>query len=320
MEIEQHTIFSSMNRHIAGRVVATAVFAATFFTTGGQAICGQAIAAETRIVASLAPLHGIVASLTQGIATPHLLLAPGASPHSFTLRPSDARALNRADLIVWVGPALENFLMRPLRSLAGKARLLTLSEIKGVLKLPARGTGHNHADPAGIDPHLWLSPDNAKAIARAVTARLTELAPGDAGRYRKNLSRTLARIDKTRRDIEVLLAPVKKMPFMTFHDAFQYFERAFGLNSAGWIAIDAGRRPSAKRLSALRRTLRKSHARCLFSEPQFPSALLLTVTEGTSARIAPLDPLGADIDTGPTHWHTMMIGMGRSLRDCLLQR
>jgi zinc transport system substrate-binding protein len=318
MKFQQHTIFSSMNRHIAGWVIATALFA----------LSGQAMAAETRIVASIAPLHGIVASLTQGITTPHLLLAPGASPHSFTLRPSDARALNRADLIVWVGPALENFLMRPLRGLTGKTRLMTLSEIKGIKKLPARGTdhkGHNHAAhnytaSRGIDPHLWLSPDNAKAIARAVTARLTELNPADAGRYGENLSRTLARIDKTRRDIEVLLAPVKKMPFMTFHDAFQYFERAFGLNSAGWIAIDAGRRPSAKRLSALRRMLRKSRARCLFSEPQFPSALLRTVTEGTSTRIAPLDPLGADIDTGPTHWHNMMIGMGRSLRDCLLQR
>lgn len=297
------------------------------FTLSGQALSGQALTSETRIVASIAPLHSIIASLTQGITEPHLLLAPGSSPHSFTLRPSDARALNRADLIVWVGPALENFLMRPLRSLTDKTRLLTLSDIKEIKMLPARGAdreGHNHAAShavsGGIDPHLWLSPDNAKAIARAVTTRLTALNPENAGRYGENLSRTLGRIDKTSRDIDVLLAPVKQMPFMTFHDAFQYFERAFGLNSAGWIAIDAGRRPSAKRLSALRRTLRKTRARCLFSEPQFPSALLQTVTEGTSARIASLDPLGAEIETGPTHWHSMMIGMGRSLRDCLLQR
>ena len=118
----------------------------------------------------------------------------------------------------------------------------------------------------------------------------------------------------------MLLAPVQKTRFMTFHDAFQYFERAFGLNSAGWIAVDAARRPSAKRLSALRRTLRDSKARCLFSEPQFPSALMGTVAEDTDVRIATLDPLGADIDPGPAHWDAMMLALGRSFRECLLGR
>lgn len=285
--------------------------------------------AELRIVASIAPIHGLTAAITEGAATPRLLLPAGASPHSFSLRPSDARAINRADLVVWVGPALENFLERPLGILAGKDRLLTLTSLKTLTLLRARGTdgddqdhnhGHDHAHPHGIDPHLWLAPGNARVIATAIADRLIRLDPSNASAYRENLTRTLAGIDRTERDIAVLLAPVQKTRFMTFHDAFQYFERAFGLNSAGWIAVDAARRPSAKRLSALRRTLRDSKARCLFSEPQFPSALMGTVAEGTDVRIATLDPLGADIDPGPAHWDAMMLALGRAFRECLLGR
>jgi len=296
------------------------------------AVSAHRAEAEPRIVASIAPLHGLAAAIGEGVSKPRLLLPAGASPHSFSLRPSDARAVNRADLVVWVGPALENFLERPLRILAAKDRLLTLTSLKGLTLLRARGGDdhdhghdhggetHNHADPHGIDPHLWLAPDNARLIATAIADRLIRLDPPHAAAYRKNLTRTLARIDSTERDIAVLLAPVQNTRFMTFHDAFQYFERAFGLNSAGWIAVDAARRPSAKRLSALRRTLRDSQAHCLFSEPQFPSSLMGTVAEGSDIRTATLDPLGVGIDPGPAHWGQMMLALGRSFRECLLRR
>ena len=315
-----------MTRLLAAGIVLSAVLAGS----------PHGAAAEPSIVASIAPIHGLAAAISEGVARPRLLLPAGASPHSFSLRPSDARAVNRADLVVWVGPALENFLERPLGILAGKDHLLTLTSLKSLTLLKARGTdrddhepghGHNlgsdrhdHADPHGIDPHLWLAPANARAIATAIAERLIRLDAPHATNYRTNLTRTLVRIDRTERDIAVLLAPVQKTRFMTFHDAFQYFERAFGLNSAGWIAVDAARRPSAKRLSALRRTLRDSQARCLFSEPQFPSALMGTVAEGADIRTATLDPLGADIDPGPTHWDGMMLALGRSFRECLLSR
>ncbi len=327
-DYDRHTMATSMNRYLLSWAVAAACC-----ISGGATVAAPPLTAP-HIVASIAPVHSLVSSVAEGITTPTLLLPPGASPHSFTLRPSDARALNGADLVVWIGPVLENFLDRPVRALAGRNRLLTLTEIEGMRMLPARGPDHDghkdhedhaskehsHAGAGGYDPHLWLSPGNAKAIASAVAERLARLDPPHAGNYRDNLARTLSDIDRTTRDIEVLLAPVKRFPFMTFHDGFQYFERAFTLNSVGWIAVDAGRRPSAKRLSALRRTLQDSGAKCLFSEPQFAPSLLRTVAEGSGAQIGSLDPLGAAIDPGPAHWGETMLALGRSLRSCLSRR
>jgi zinc transport system substrate-binding protein len=296
-----------------------------FLTLAAAALAPLTVGAWAQtpnVVVSIAPLHGLTASVMQSVGEPRLLLPPGASPHSFSLRPSAARAIARANLIVWVGPALENFMERPLKALAKKDRLLTLATLGEMKLLKVRddhlhGRGHDHGHANGIDPHLWLSSGNAKAIATAVAARLIAVDPDRKAAYARNLKATLAAIAKTEQDIGVLLSPVRAAPYATFHDAFQYFERAFGLTGGAWVAVDASRRPSAKRLSALRRDFAKRNVRCVFSEPQFPSSLLKTLTDGTGAKIAALDPLGSKIGSGPGHWNETMLTLARSLRNCL---
>ncbi len=286
---------------------------------------GNASAKPPDIVVSIAPLHGLAASIAQGVSEPKLLLPPGATPHSFSLRPSAARALAGADLIVRVGPELENFMERPLKALTRTDRLLTLTQTKGMTLLKARDThhrdhGHGHDHESSTDPHLWLSPGNARTIATAIATRLAAIDPGRKRAYALNLERTLAGIAKTEQDIAVLLSPVRAAPYATFHDAFQYFERAFALTGGLWVAVDASRRPGAKRLSALRREFSERNVRCVFSEPQFPSSLLQTLTEGTRATIAVLDPLGSKIRSGAGHWNETMLTLARSLRECLSSR
>ena len=304
------------------------LFAVSFALLPARA--AQVAARQPAVVVSIAPLHGLAAAVMQRVAEPRLLLPPGATPHSFSLRPSAARALAGADMIVWVGPALENFMERSLKALAKKNRLLTLSETHGVTLLKARsghlgeqGHGHEHGHVHGhghgsnFDPHLWLSPDNAKTIATAIATRLTTIDPGRKDVYARNLKNTLAGIAKTETDIRVLLSPIAAAPYATFHDAFQYFERAFGLTGGAWVAIDASRKPGAKRLSALRHDFTHRNVGCVFSEPQFPSSLLKPLTEGINIRIATLDPLGSAIARGPTHWNETMTALARSLKDCL---
>lgn len=291
-------------------------------------------AGAPRVVASIAPVHSLVAGVMAGVGTPELIVKRGGSPHSYALRPSEARALAAAQVIVWVGPSLESFLAKPLATLGGKARVLTLAEAPGVRLLPAREGGvweseegepeeeaeHDHAhahDHGTYDPHLWLDPQNAKAIVRTVVDALGKADPSHLAAYRSNGRQLEARLDALQADLDKQLAPVRKIPFVVFHDAYQYFDRRFGLNAVGSITVSPEQAPGVRRLEETRAKIVARHARCVFSEPQFRPQLVATLIEGTTARSGVLDPEGVDLPPGPEAYFTLMRRMGDQLRDCL---
>ena len=253
------------------------------------------------VVVSVKPLHAITASVMAGIATPRLLVKGAASPHDYAMRPSDAAALNEADLIVWIGDIFETFLAKPLDALAGDAEVVTLM---------------SQAGPDG-DPHIWLDPAQAREIAERVAAALSRIDPHNRGRYRANAADFSARLDLLDVDLRATLAPVAALPYLVYHDAYGYFERRYGLTKAGAVTINPQNKPSAKRIVALRETIRASGARCLFGEPQFSAPLLDTLVEGGDARIGVLDPLGAAIPPGPEAYFTLMKNLAEDLRACI---
>jgi len=282
------------------------------------------------VFVTVAPVHGLVAGVTRGVTEPRLLLEGGASPHQFALRPSQARALQEADLVVWVGEALETFLARTLAEPRPGQRVLELMRSPGVQVLPARAggafddhahgaahLGHRHGGHQQGDPHLWLDPDNAVAITHAVAAALVRIDPAHATRYRANAADQERRIEALDAELAALLEPVRTVPFVVFHDAYQAFERHYGLNAAGAVTVAPGRAPGAARMVALGERIRALGARCVFTEPQFEPRLVRTLVEGTGARVAVLDPLGAGVEPGPDAWFRIMRELARSLRDCL---
>ncbi|WP_245659416.1 zinc ABC transporter substrate-binding protein [Limimonas halophila] len=289
-------------------------------------------------MASVKPVHSLVASVMDGVATPELLVSGGQSPHTHSLAPSDAAALSRADLVVWVGPALEAFLTRPMANLVDADARLRLSEADGVRLLETRtsgvwdgGHGHDHSGDGGghahgegkrppadrTDPHIWLDPANAKAVVRAVAQRLQALEPANADAYAANAAATRKRIDAVDAEVRERIAPVRDVPYAVFHDAYHYFERRYRLNAVGSITLSPERRPSARRLQAIRETVGERGAACIFREPQFAPQLVRTVAEGTDVRVGVLDPLGAAIAPGPDLYPKLMRGLATSLRRCL---
>ena len=286
------------------------------------------------VVVSVAPVHALVAGVMASIGTPHLLVQGGRSPHTVALRPSDIRRLRDADVIVWVGPGLESFMARPVAALDrdSGAAVLALYDAPGVRRLarraggawPAHGHDHGHGaadehgrSPFTLDAHIWLSPDNAAAIARAAAAKLADRDPANAAAYAANARRLEQRIATLEARLAAILAPVRRMPYLVFHDAYQYFERHFGLNPIGAVTLGPERQIGARRLSGIREHMAKTGARCAFREPQFPPRLIETVVEGTGIRIGVLDPLGAAIPPGPDHWFTLMENLADSLLRCL---
>lgn len=294
-----------------------------------------------KVVVSIKPIHSLVAAVMHGVGEPVLLVRGGASPHSYTMKPSDAKALSAADLVVWVGPELEGFLEKPLKANAPKATRLTLMEQKGLTLLQTREGGaweaHDHGHEGGHDghghkdhdhkdhdddhdelnSHIWLDPANARAIVTATADALAARDPADAEAYRTNADRTLQAIDALDAELKATLSPLKDKPFVVFHDAYQYFEARYDLSAVGSITVSPDRRPSAKRLSAIRAKIAGLNAACVFAEPQFEPTLVRTVVEGTKAKTGVLDPEGADLPEGETLYPTLMRNLAASLRGCL---
>jgi zinc transport system substrate-binding protein len=256
----------------------------------------------------------------QGVGEPALLIPGAGSPHTYVLRPSEARAIQQADAIFWVGEALETFLAKPLATLPHSASVVALRDAPGVRLLPYRtdddgdGDYHRHA---GGDMHIWLDPDNAKAIVAAVAATLSAADPGNADRYRDNAARSAAQLDELDAALSRDLANVRRRPYAVFHDAYQYFEVRYGLKRAESITIGPERQPGAQSLRRIREQIAGGNIICVFREPQFEPALVATLVEGTRARIGILDPLGADLPAGPDAYFGIMHGLARSLQDCL---
>ena len=284
-----------------------------------------------RVVVTIKPLHALVAGVMEGVGKPRLLLQGAQSPHTFTLRPSDVRKLGDADLIVWVSKDFETFLSHSLKSLPPRTRVLQLQDSPGITQLPIRqggvwesGHDHAHAEPeheelAGqpIDPHIWLSPQNAREIVTLVKQALIELDPDNEQRYQDNARELKTRLNDLDQELLARLTPVQWVPFIVFHDAYQYFERHYHLNAIGSITLSPDRKPGARRIHEIHAKLEKLEARCIFSEPQFEPKLLKTIVADTQVGTGVLDPIGADIPAGEDAYFILMRRLTDNLVTCL---
>lgn len=275
--------------------------------------------AAPKVVVSIKPLHSLAARVTAGITTPALLVTGAASPHSYSLKPSDMRALEDAGVVFWIGPAFETFLAQPLAAL--RARAVTLMNAPGITPLRGRTGGlwdsSRAAKDAGLDPHLWLDVANAKAMARAMTATLRAADPDNAARYDANMTALAADLDALDAELRTSLTPVRDKPFIVFHDATAYFETRYGLAGAGAVTLGPERPPGARRVDALRARIAQNDIACLFTEPQFEPRLVATLTGGSRVKAAVLDPEGAALSPGPGLYFELIRGLGRAFAGCL---
>ena len=297
------------------------------------ASCGvQAQTKAIDVVVSIEPVHSLVAGVMAGVAEPDLLIKGSQSPHDFSLRPSDMRALSAADLIVWVGPGLETALSGLLSKGGLHAKVLTLAGDDSPDLLPVREgadwESHGHplpAEPADhetvhageTDSHIWLSPRIARRIVQQVSDTLAQLDSTHADRYRDNAARLIARLQQLDDRLREQLEPVRERPYVVFHDAYHYFEQHYGLNAVGSVSINPERAPGARRIHELRQKILRLNARCVFTEPQFQPRLIGTLVEGTHAKVGQLDPLGSDLTPGTAAYFQLMQRLADNLVDCL---
>ena len=281
-------------------------------------------AAAPEVVVSIRPLHSIASSVMHGVATPRLLLQGTESPHTYALRPSDARMLATADLVVWIGGSIEAFLAQAVHTREGTT--LTLAQREELDLLPYRqwsgghdhdhGHGHDHGE-AQADGHLWLDPVRAQALADLLAETLADLDPGRESIYRANAAALRARLASLHEEGVRMLAPVAARGFVVLHDSLQYLSVRYGLTTLGVVQISAGHAPSARHLSSLIETVRARDGACLLAEPQFPSRTVETIAGDLGVRTGVFDPIGMSHPPGPELYFGMMRENFTALRRCL---
>ncbi|WP_281926060.1 zinc ABC transporter substrate-binding protein [Pseudomonas moraviensis] len=293
-------------------------FVAVFLLTGTAQ-------AEVKVLTSIKPLQLIAAAVQDGVAIPEVLLPPGASPHNYALRPSDVRKVQSVDLLYWIGPDMEGFLPRVLsgRSLPSVA----VQDLPG-LKLRHFGAdNHSRAEeadehdhdhrPGSLDAHLWLSPVNARVIADKMAADLSAADPANAQRYQSNAKAFDERLGALDQRLKKRLANVEGKPYFVFHEAFDYFEDAYGLKHAGVFAVAAEVQPGAQHVAAMRKRLQEVGKTCVFSEPPLRPRLAETLVAGLPVKLAELDALGGYTPATAQGYEQVLEKLGNDLAGCL---
>lgn len=293
--------------------------------------------AEVRLLTSIKPLQLIAAAVQDGVGTPEVLLPPGASPHHYALRPSDVRRVREADLLYWIGPDMEGFLPRVL---GGRDKPdVAVQELPG-LSLRHFGDEHDehdehghgkhaheqeHADedhdhdhrPGSLDAHLWLLPANARVIAARMAADLARLDAANAARYTANLQAFEARLDALDERIRPRLTALQSKPYFVFHEAFDYFEAAYGLKHAGVFSVLGEVQPGARHVAAMRQRLQQAGPSCVFSEPPLRPRLAETLSAGLPVKLAELDALGGNLPVSATGYEQLLENLANGLTECL---
>ncbi|MGB0747381.1 MAG: zinc ABC transporter substrate-binding protein [Magnetospiraceae bacterium] len=285
----------------------------------------QAAAESPKVLATLKPLHAIAATVMAGVDEPALLLDGNQSPHGLTLRPSQARALAQADLLLWIGPGLETFLNGRTQDFTERKALVTILDLPGLITLPWREAGvHDHdAAEAAVDPHVWLHPENAAVIAEGMAVQLAARDPANATHYQANaagFAEKMRNINaKQRLEAQLGGRATDAVPVLTFHDGFQYFEVALGLRSLGTVTVNPDVPASARRLSALRAAIGKNPSVCILAEPQFKKQgeSLRALAAEVGASFATIDPLGIDIAPGAALYEQLLEANLAAIATCL---
>lgn len=288
-----------------------------------------ALAEVPAVVTDFAPVQSLAARVMGDLGQADVLVDQGADPHSYQLRPSQARTLAGADLVVWVGPELTPWMERVLAS-APEARIIGLLADASTLRRTYATEEEHHDDATdapgdhdhdGTDPHAWLDPQNAKAWVALIRDALTSADPQNAATYARNAGLALTELDALQAEIAAMLAPVAGAPLVMGHDAYGYFADRFALTITATVEAGDAASAGAAHLSDLRAILTDRQVRCLFPETGHDPRQAAVLVEGTETRLgAPLDPEGLLLDRGPGLYDALIRGLATEISACVLDQ
>lgn len=298
----------------------------------------HAIAAPLKVATSIKPVQALVKAVMGTLGDPVLVIPSTASPHQFSLKPSQARALEDADLVFWIGPQLEIALAGPIQKLAASAQVVELLKTPNLhlLNYGPEDTdheaghetdhaadhedehedehGHNHS---GIDPHIWLSPSNAQVLITRIAEVFSQLDPANASAYAKNADQAHQHIQALLEETLPRVATLRNVPYLVQHDGYGYLAHEFGFNEVGHIQTSPGREPGAKHVSEIIELIKAKEVKCLLHEPQFPPKMAQRLRAESGIALHEIDPMGVNLPLSETTYVRIIQDIIASMETCL---
>ncbi len=281
---------------------------------------------QATIVTSIKPLGFIAAGIANGVTDTEIIVPAFASPHDYSLKPSDMLKLKSGTLVVWIGKDVDAFLDHAITQLP-QDKVLTLAKLlqqQSSLLLSGEPHAHHHDAHAhhhdgaeAINWHIWLSPKIANLISEAIAMRLEKLYPEKVSQIRANLAEFRQALTVENAKIQAQLSPLKAKGFYVFHDAYSYFNRAYHLNQLGYFTINPMITPGAKTFAAIKKEVNANKVQCLFTEPQFTPKMIDILHQETNVKVGVLDPIGSDIPLGKNSYMQFLQKLANSYVECL---
>ena len=191
------------------------------------------------------------------------------------------------------------------------------NNIEPIAQEPSEGGGHHHGHAHAhgeFDVHIWLDPNNAKVIVKEVANELASLDSKNSNFYKMNAKKTVEKLDILINQIDKSIN--KKASFVTFHDAYQYFEKRFGVEALGALTINTDIQPGAKQIAEIKDLVEDKNIKCIFSEPQFNPKLINMIAKSTGAKTGILDPLGSSYKPGKDLYFNLINDLYENLNKC----
>lgn len=279
-----------------------------------------ALASELNVVSSIKPIQLISTAVVGNLGQSKVLLPPSANPHNYQLRPSQLRLLNEADLFVWVGPELEQFLVKVLKSNSVKQidliKTLGIKSEEDTHTPSGHSHTHAHAHEGSFDPHIWLDPGLASLIAEAIYKELSLQHPELAPQLNQNLMRFQNKLSIVESEITAILTNKNTVDIYTFHQAFSHFAEHFGMVISGTITTTPEARPGARHLSELTNELQEKQKICLIKEPNFKAPYIDSIAKGLEVIAVTADPLATDIVNSEQGYFDFLKSLAHSFSQC----
>ena len=276
------------------------------------------IAEPPKVVTDIAPVQSLVAMVMGDFRAPDVILRPGETPHTATLRPSQARALQAADIVFWVGEDLSPWLSEPIETLAVDAKSVELLHISGTTVLDNREAGDDHDDHhhGHHDPHGWLDPENAKVWLDHIATTLGNLDAENVARYKVNAAKGKHAIKKAVTKIEMDLALAQSKKYMIYHDALQYFEQSFDLTFVAAVVPSDDQPASAARVSAVVQQMNDHDIACVFLDRAAQTKFVETLIDDHNIGHATLNILTAQPTDTNSGYVKMLFDLAQAIANC----
>ncbi len=320
------------------RLFTTLLWLVFLFTLHGakadSAKAGSVKVDSVKVIASIKPVQLIAAAILDGVSEPALLVPVGASPHGYAMRPSDLVRLREADVVFWVGPEMEPFLIKVLSNHRKGTVVRNFSDYESDQEHEPHNSGsqaghqhndslamyeneHSHQGHEGADPHIWLSPAHAVEIAHSMVEALVEKDLANKAVYQRNLKAFEASLRKVvMENRERLSQPVERAIFV-YHDAYGHLAEFYDLPIDGVVTITPEMQPGTRHLIKLRETLSNAGKSCLFTEPQFHSPILDRLVNKLDIKLGELDPLASTVPLYPDGYMRYQEKLITTIVDCV---